>query len=345
MCLSDREVAVLRKYVEDGGTLVVDGRAGLLAGEGRVREARALDELLGVKGAAGVAGMREAPVSQDVDLEGQIAGPAATVPVKTGKFSTLLLEPKLQVTTGQTLATGGAPAVVVNRVGKGCAITVNLPWSDLNGERSQARPQPRAALLAAILQAAGVAPFCELRDPAGQQPLVIQQVAYREGPARYLALFHDLLMSDLGPQPVHVRLPEAAVVYDMRAGKRLGSGKISEWDAVLSRGWPLVYSLLPYEVTGLAASAPGAATRGTVAPVSVQVQTRGGAPGWHVVRLNVYPPGATEPHRQYSQNLACPAGAGQGNIPLALNDPVGTWQLELRDVATGVTVRRALVVK
>jgi hypothetical protein len=57
ICLSDAEVTALRKYVEEGGTLVVDGRAGYLSGVGQVRATRALDEILGVQAPAGAAAM------------------------------------------------------------------------------------------------------------------------------------------------------------------------------------------------------------------------------------------------------------------------------------------------
>ncbi len=49
-CISDEQVAALRTFVEAGGTLIADGRAGLLTGNGVIRETRALDDLLGVKG-------------------------------------------------------------------------------------------------------------------------------------------------------------------------------------------------------------------------------------------------------------------------------------------------------
>jgi hypothetical protein len=56
-----------------------------------------------------------------------------------------------------------------------------------------------------------------------------------------------------------------------------------------------------------------------------------------VVRVDVFAPDAEEPHRQYSQNMDCPAGRGTITIPFALNDPPGTWRLVARDVASGTT--------
>jgi len=64
-----------------------------------------------------------------------------------------------------------------------------------------------------------------------------------------------------------------------------------------------------------------------------------------VMRLNVYAPGSEIPHRQYSQNLSCPGGSGAGDIPFALSDERGEWRLELRDVASGATAVRSLVLK
>ena len=56
---------------------------------------------------------------------------------------------------------------------------------------------------------------------------------------------------------------------------------------------------------------------------------------FHTVRAEVTD-GAGKYRRFYRYCIASPGGKGRGEIPLALNDPTGTWKLRLTDVATGV---------
>ena len=144
-------------------------------------------------------------------------------------------------------------------------------------------------------------------------------------------------------QPATIALPEPAIVY-VRAGKRAGEGLVREWDVTLSRGYPLVYAILPYEVTGVTVQAPDSAERGANAEITVAVQADADL-GYHVVRVDVYAPGSDQPHRQYSQNVDCFGAPGRATIPLALSDQAGAWRLVARDAATGVQAETTLQVR
>jgi len=205
-------------------------------------------------------------------------------------------------------------------------------------------PKPRREIIAAVLAGAGLRSPCELKRPDGTWPLCVRQAVFQDGESRYLMLQQDIILPNLPDQQAHLTLPEPSIVYDLRAGKRIGTGKVREWDVTLSRQRPLIFSLMPYEVTGVSVQA-GTATRGENTPVQVAVSVAGGAPGYHVVRLNVCPPGSQTHHRQYSQNLGCDGGKGSGSIPFALSDPTGQWRLEVRDVASGVTAEGHITVK
>ena len=59
-------------------------------------------------------------------------------------------------------------------------------------------------------------------------------------------------------------------------------------------------------------------------------------PGTHVVHLEaIGPDGSARAH--YATNVKLRNGVGQISIPTALNDPKGRWELEVRDVASGLT--------
>lgn len=337
LCLSDHQAATLRAFVEAGGTLLVDGRAGLFTGTGRFRERAALDELLGVVSPAGRAALTEPLADATLTGAAAAAGLAKAVPLTLQEARVRLLSPGLRLAGAEALWTAGeTPVGAVRRVGKGCTVTTNIPWTALAGSRLADEPQPLRDLVGAVLDAAGIEPPARLRLADGGHPKASRLTLFEDGPLRYLAVQQDFRLPSLADQPAHLALAAPAVVYDLRAGKRVGDGPVNEWDLTLSRGRPLGFALLPYAVSDLQAEAPAAAALGGTVRVGVTVGAGGARPGFHVVRLDVFAPGATSPHRQYSQNLACPGGSGQADFPLALNDPAGPWRLECRDVASGV---------
>jgi len=342
-CLSDSQVEAIAEFVEAGGTLLVDGRAGLLTGQGRVREARALDEVLGIAGEVGLEGLTRPAVAGNVAVSGSIGDQALDTP----EFEVVVLEPQARVTTATALAeVDGAPIVAVNELGAGRAVTLNFALNDYNGNRSVEGRKPYLEVLDAAVRAAGVTPPAEVVRADGERPLCVQQVVFGAGPARYLALQQDILVRTVPEQQVHVTLPAPAIVYDLRAGERVGDGPVGEWDTAVSRGEPRVFSLLPYEVTAVEVQAPAQAARGETASAQVTVRVSEGEPADHVVRMDVYAPGSDRPHRQYSQNLLVAGGAAaSADIPFALNDPRGQWRLVFRDVASGVSAERMLAVQ
>ena len=342
-CLSDEQIALLQDYVQRGGTLVADGRIGMLTGDGKLRADRPLDALFGVKSEGGLAAFKRDSASGKVAISGTIPGAAA--PLQIEAFDTTLLEPGLRVTTGTALGQSGeTPALIVNPVGSGRAVLLNMPLTAINTDRTRPGLQPLEQIVGAIVQSAGLQPPATITAADGQPPLCLNTVSYREGGLRYLAIMQDFRVRGLPEQSLHVKLPAPAYVYDVRTGKMLFKGLGQEWDVKLGRGYPLVYALLPYTVTALKPQAPATAQRGEEIAVKVAVQTSAPA-GHHVVRLDVFAPGQTTPHRQYSQNLACPKGLGSATIPLARSDAPGQWRLVWRDVATGVTAEGKVEVK
>ncbi|MGD9495721.1 MAG: beta-galactosidase trimerization domain-containing protein, partial [Armatimonadota bacterium] len=339
-CLSDAQVEAIRGFVAAGGTLLVDGRAGLLSGQGRIRESRALDELLGVTAEAGLDGLTRPALAADVALRGSIGDRT----IDTPEFAVMVLEPQARLTIATALGdAGGAPVVAINELGTGRAVTLNLALNDYNSVRSEEGSRPLLDVLDAVVRAAGVTPPAEVVRADGARPLCLQQVVFGDGPARYLALQQDILVRTLPEQHVHVTLPAPAIVYDLRAGERIGDGPISAWDTTVSRGEPQVFSLLPYEVTAVEVQAPDRANRGQTAYALVAVRVSDGPPGDHVVRMDVYAPGNDRPHRQYSQNILISGGEEAGaDIPFALSDRRGQWRLVFRDVASGVSAERAV---
>jgi hypothetical protein len=328
-CLSDAHVAAIRAFVEQGGGLVADGRAGLLTGNGVIRDQRPLDELFGVTSPAG----REALVRPSVPTDLQYL---------IWTIATHILEPELQLAGAEaSIMHEERPLWTTHMVGEGQAVLINAPFRFMEDLRSKGEEGPVLTGLGLALGQAGMRPHAKLMTEDAPARCV-EQVLFTEGDLRYLCLEQDILQRGLGPQEATLTLREPAFVYDVRAGKQIGEGQVQEWPVTLSRGRPHVFALLPYEVTGLTADVPADARAGGTLPIRAQVAVDPGEPQFHVVHVSVYPPGSDQRHRQYSQSIECPGGSGEASIAFALDDPEGEWRLELKDVASGTTVTRTL---
>jgi hypothetical protein len=333
-CISDEMAAALTKYVQGGGALVVDGRAGLLTGEGRIREKRALDELLGVTGKAGLAGWQQASASAPAELDAK-------------KSPITVLEPGLQATTAKPEGFPGNNSIgLANWAGKGMTILLNANLTEINSARSKREIAPSQSMLTGALRLAGLQPGPShiLISRGNTPPLCIQQTTYTDGGLRYLAIMQDFRVRGLPEQKLQVAVAPGTVVYDVLAGKRVAA-QGGQWNLSINRGYPFIYALFPYEVQAIGCLTQSVCAVGDTVTVRPEIMVSSGKAGYHVVRLDVFAPGAATPHRQYSQNIACPSGKGSATIPFALNDAKGTWRLQWRDVATGVKGQGQIVVK
>jgi hypothetical protein len=140
-----------------------------------------------------------------------------------------------------------------------------------------------------------------------------------------------------------LNLEEPRHVYDARRGKYLGHGTSFPMEFTPDK-LAAIYSLLPYKVDGLDISAPKQPGRqGQAVEFEVSVRTEGPKPGRHVLRVQVLgPDGAARD--VHCHNLVVQGGKATARLDIGFNEPVGTWKLQLRDVATGVQSETAFPV-
>jgi len=321
--LSDAAVEAIREFVRAGGTLVADGRVGLLTERGQVRAERPLDDVFGVTSPAGRSAFATGSQTAEVPLGGQM-------------LRVDIMEPGIATAAGAAAPTASAPILIRHSEGKGEALLLNLPFTQLAAARATGAVSPMGEAVRALLAERGFRPFAELTTPTGPARAV-EQVVFGSGGAEYLCLEQDIHQPQLPGQELTIRIPKPAFVYDVRAGRRIGEGRVDAWQTPIARGDPRVFALLPYEVRSVAVEAPARATLGQVLAVPIQVAVSEGEPGPHVVAVSVFVPGGDRPHREYSCTVLCPKGVGEFRLPIALNDPTGTWRIVCRDVASGVT--------
>jgi len=187
--------------------------------------------------------------------------------------------------------------------------------------------------------------------PTGTEVYDLEKARYVDGDTVYLSCVVNSFLSHydwsgqnpattLFGQPgvtnadVTLVLDEAAHVYDVRLQQYLGYGtRINASQPVLEGG---VFALLPYQVTALNVDSIGFDGKQR-ASLTVSVQTDAGAPGRHVLRLEVFDPNS-DPMDHLTRNLVAPDGLFSGVIPFAVDEDLVGGLIRLTDVATGTQV-------
>ena len=149
------------------------------------------------------------------------------------------------------------------------------------------------------------------------------------------------LIVAFGHGEVTFRFPDAAHTYDIREHRYLG---LADTIKLSRRIGPLAVLRLPYEVTRLKLSAPKRSRPGKEIKLSLNLKAKGGDPGQHVVRVEVFGPDE-KPRRLYGRNVLCKDGKGAASFWLAWNDPPGDWRITARDIASGLRAERTVRVK
>lgn len=294
----------LHRFVEAGGRLIADMGAGLTNDVGFSYDGEGpLADLLGIR-------------RQNAGLTYEQAAVQYLSP--TGRAVSIEADghERLAPVEGAIAYPDGSPAVVARTLGAGETIFLNFAAAD-------------PANLRAVFD--GLPTLADLACADDQTtPREYEIVRLDRGAVQYLGVLRDYRERD-GSPAVTMELPERRHVYDVRAGRYMG-----ETDRValqLEPGDTALLACLPYEVRGLAVAGPRAVAPGETCVLRVTVQADATV-GDHVVRVEV-----TDPQGRiaeaYSRNLLTSVGEAEARVPFAPNDPVGTWTVGVRDIATG----------
>jgi len=351
--ISAKETETLRAFVRNGGTVIADYAPGLYDGHGKRRENLALMELFGVRrrGSEIRATGCELKVSASQDV-------GWAVPTEQAKRELLIRygESGLEPTTATAYADTGeptAPALLYNQFGKGKAILLNCAISGYaqtklggtGGELSEVTrgdpkiTTPTRELMEEILRGRDVARRVRITtsDAADFQPLT-RTFRFRHGAIEYVGILRpDRRPGAVQPSdyvPVTIDFGRLSHLYDVRQGEYLGQrAKVS---TKIASGIAHLYALLPYRVQHLTVTAPKQCGAGEPLNAGVTVAAEGAARDTHVVHVEaIGPDGKARAH--YASNVKLHNGAGEVSVPMAINDPKGRWQLQVRDVATGLS--------
>jgi hypothetical protein len=226
------------------------------------------------------------------------------------------------------------PSPAVRRAGPGTAALVNAEFGPYEGQRKSGAGAALCDALRKILHEGAVRPAVTVTAD-GQPSEGCEIVRFLDGDIQYLCVTRDQEHAGAKTQPVTIRLPKAAEVYDVRVGKCLG--RASEFLAELVPGDPKVFALLPYAVGSVTVTGPKTVAGGATATFQVAIDVAGApgdkAAGRHCLRVELLgPDGKVVQH--YSRNVLLDKLKGKLSVDLALNDRPGKWQLRATDVAS-----------
>jgi hypothetical protein len=349
MCISPEERDVLTAFVQAGGVLMTDRDVGERDGHGNLyKDGPVLDKLFGFRREPGDVPSGPAKLSPTADA-GPMTKKYSAQQMTAAKSGFILngAKPWLQ-------SEDGAPVVLVNQVGQGKAVYLNIDLSNYatstsSGVAGEVTVESHGAgdytrscveLLRAVLaDCAGVnARATALVDG---KILTDARTFYYSGDGLDLIAvqWRNGMPAKIGPQDAikaTFKLPRKAYVYELRVDPKY-LGEADEVKATAMPCMPDVFALLPYRVDKVEMDAPAKAKGGDVVTITGRIVPQGDAqPVLHVVRFEAFRPEGTR-FDGFCANLLAKAGQFTCSLPLALDEQPGAWKI----VATDVISRKA----
>ncbi len=320
--IGDKEAAVIRAFVQNGGTVIADVRPGVYDARCKLRDKGVLDDLFGVKRA----GRASAKVAT---AEIQHAGGGSHI--KKAR-----VDPTVALAGGKAMGqAAGTPVVIVNQVGKGRAILLNFSGDNAFGLHAPETPEATGAFVQTLFAQAGVRPAIGLADESGKRLRHCELIRWRNDGIEIAALFRQ----GGKKQPITMTLPASKHVYDLRNRKALGEKKAVGMTLIPDRATFFVLCDRPAPAPVVKLDEP-TAERGRVVTGSVSVP---GAEGLHAFRIRVNV--GNRALEWHNQNVIAGAKPVSFVIPLAYNDPAGAYDVSAIDLLTNRPTTARLTVR
>ena len=310
-----------------GGVLVADVRPAIYDGHVKPLAKGQLDDVFGIRRTGFDNALRE---------NGQV-----TVALERGGQETLDLG-KIRVDAGVRAddasaagTAGEAPLFLTNLVERGRAVLLNLPMSSYPALGSEGTPEIAARLWRTILESAQVSPAVMLTDDKGRRLRNVEITRWTNGPVQIISVFRHKGQAE----PARMTLHHAMHAYDLKRHKSLG--KKQTFRLTITPFRAMFFVLSPQRIKPVALK-----TEGTVASGGVQRLTITSSlpQGQQAVKVRVTLPDGTIADWVDSPAIVDNEGATI-DVPVAFNDPKGTWTVRATDLYTGKTTKTSFRVR
>ncbi len=306
--LGEEEAAIIRDFVENGGVVIADVRPAIYDGHLKPLGDGLLDDVFGI----------EAPGRPDA--------PAATATIGDLAIENAKVDPTISATTANAGGDAdGTPVWIANRFGDGAAILLNMDAGSFPKISTAGAPEVAGDLAYDVISRSNLhQPPVFVRGEDGQRLRNTEVVRWESGDNEIMALFRTSGSREMAT----IELPEARHVYDLRAREDLGMVSRISTEIIPNRA--TFFALLPDaapqpELTLLADSI----SRGEVATASLSVP---GAQSLYAFRIRVTAGGE---HLEWLDDVVVtgPTSA-EIELPVAFNDPAGSYQVEAIELFT-----------
>jgi len=326
--LGAQEAEMFRQFVRAGGLLVADIRPGIYDGHVKPLQAGQLDDVFGIK-RTGLGGAQI--------MDGQMSQPSPRSP----EAPTLVLG-KVRVDVGVAAAgaqahgaAGETPLLLVNRLGKGQAVLLNLAMTTYPALGAENTPETAATVFRSVLALGKDTAAGRLVNAAGQRLRNVETTRWLNGPVQIVSI----LRHQGEPEPAKLILPQAMYAYDLKGRQDLGRRQEVSLTVTPCRATLLALSpapLKPVVLTAAPSVAAGGLQRLTVTSPLPQ--------GQQAVKVQVKLPDGSAADWVDSVVVVDRRGATV-DVPVAFNDPKGTWTVSATDLYTGRTTNTQFAVR
>jgi hypothetical protein len=337
--LSPKEVASIKAFVKNGGTVIADMLPGAYDQNGKPCAVNPLLDLFGVKDIGKLIIGNAVINGTDTNLNG------LTLKNYEGKLKSFSMG--VIPDSGKALAKVDYqekeyPAVIVNSYGKGRAVYFAAAISTEYGELAEMRfapsRQPHIAALngfmGKLISDSGVKPEIRVMRPDGKPIRVSKTVVRHNGPAIMLGVvrnYRQALNIDTKPITHKVELPGEYYVYDLLERKELGRG--SSFDYEFSPQTQALFALLPYKVKNIEVKIQR--NDGNV-KINMNAVADVKEPADHIFRIEIISPSG-KANAAFSTMLFGKGLAASHEFAMPLNAEPGDWKVNVTDALSGVT--------
>ncbi|NOY79823.1 MAG: hypothetical protein GXP31_02340 [Kiritimatiellaeota bacterium] len=317
--MSAQQAEMFRQYVRRGGVLVADVRPAIYNGHVKPLKAGQLDDVFGV---------RRTGFDKALNLDGQVKVALADGRLERLDLGKILVDGGVESAGASAAGTAGkAPLFLINSFGKGRAVLLNLAMSSFPSADSESAPNVAARVWRLILGRHWSSPAIELTDEKGRRLRNVEVTRWMNGPLQIVSVFRHKGRSE----PARMKLPNAMYAYDLKMPKPLG--KQREFLLSITPSRAIFFVLSPQRLDPVSLEVSPSVMPGGVQRVRISSRR---PQGRRAVKVQVtLPDGATA---DWFDSIALVGGhSATVTVPVAFNDPKGTWTIRATELCTGRT--------